>query len=51
MDVMTPITGRCSSQPTRVTRRVTSYSSVDSVRGLKRGSVSSRSPQTATRPK
>ena len=47
---MTPTTGR-SGQATRVMQRVTSYSSVDSARGLKRGSVSSRSPQTATRPK
>ena len=49
-EVMRPITGR-SGQATRVMQRVTSYSRVDSVRGLKRASVSSRSPHTATRPK
>ena len=47
---MRPTTGR-SGHATRVTRRVMSYSSVDSVFWLSLGSVSSRSPHTATRPK
>ena len=47
---MTPTTG-FSGHATRVTRRVTSYSSVDSVRGESWPSVCSLSPQTATTPK
>ena len=48
--LMTPSTG-FSGQATRVMSRVTSYSSVASVRGLKPGIACSASPQTATRPK